>query len=135
MAHANVATAQVVAGAIGIAIVAPPLFGLMLSVPFAGMLYFPAWIVASGSSGRGVEVLGQRLVFMLGYLCTVLVAAIPAALFGGICLLAGRWLVGWNTGILVASCGACAVLAVELAVWLRLLGRRVDRFDLSQELR
>jgi len=135
VSHANVTTAQVVAGAIGVAIVAPPLFGLMLSVPFAGMLYFPAWIVASGSSGRGVEVLGQRLVFMLGYLCTVLVAAIPAALFGGICLLVGRWLVGWNTGIVAASCGACAVLAVELAVWLRLLGRRVDRFDLSQELR
>ena len=135
VSHATLTTAQVVAGAIGIAIVAPPLFGLMLSVPFAGMLYFPAWIVASGSSGRGVEVLGQRLVFMLGYLCTVLIAAIPAALFGGICLLVGRWLVGWNAGILLASCGACAVLAAELAVWLRLLGRRVDRFDLSQELR
>jgi hypothetical protein len=116
-------------------VVAPPLFGLMLSVPFAGMLYFPAWIVAPGSSGRGIEVMGQRLVFMLGYLCTVLLAAIPAALLGGIGLLVGRWLGGWSAGILLASCCACAVFAVELAVWLRLLGRRIDRFDLSQELR
>jgi hypothetical protein len=135
VAHAHVTTAQVVAAAIGIAVVAPPLFGLMLSVPFAGMLYFPAWIVAPGSSGRGIEVMGQRMVFMLGYLCTVLLAAFPAALLGGIGLLAGRWLGGWNAGILLASCCACVVLAVELAVWLRLLGRRIDGFDLSQELR
>jgi hypothetical protein len=79
--------------------------------------------------------MGQRLVFMLGYLFTVLLAAIPAALLGGIGLLVGRWLGGWNAGILLASCCACAVFAVELAVWLRLLGRRIDHFDLSQELR
>jgi ABC-2 type transport system permease protein len=135
VAHTPITNGQVVAAAIGIAVVAPPLFGLMLSVPFAGMLYFPAWIVAPGSSGRGIEVMGQRMVFMLGYLCTVLVAAIPAALLGGIGLLVGRWLGGWPAGILLASCCACAVFAIELALWLRLLGRRIDRFDLSQELR
>jgi hypothetical protein len=128
-------TAQVVAAALGMALLAPPLFGLMLCVPFAGMLVFPAWIVAPGSSGRGIEVMGQRLVFMLGYLLTVLFAAIPAALLGGLGLLLGKWAGGWVVAIGLAAVGAGVVFACELAIAVRLLGRRIDRFDLSQELR
>ena len=128
-------TAQIVAASIGLALLAPPLFGLMLCVPFAGMLLFPAWIVAPGAAGgRGVEVMGQRMVFMLGYLVAVLVAAIPAALLGGLGFLLGHWLGGMAAAILAAALGACAVFACELAVAVRLLGRRIDRFDLSQEL-
>ena len=133
--HAALTTAQIVAAALALALVAPPLFGLMLCVPFAGMLYFPAWIVAPGSSGRGIEVMGQRMVFMLGYLLTVLLAALPAALLGGIGYLLGSWLGGMVVAMLAAAVGACAVFTFELACALRLLGRRIDRFDLSQELR
>ncbi|HET7125741.1 MAG TPA: putative ABC exporter domain-containing protein [Lysobacter sp.] len=133
--HAAFTTAQVVAAALGMALLAPPLFGLMLCVPFAGMLVFPAWIVAPGSSGRGIEVMGQRMVFMLGYLLTVLLAALPAAVLGGLCFLLGNWLGGMAVAMLAAAVGASAVFAFELAVALRLLGRRIDRFDLSQELR
>ena len=135
MAHGSFTLAQVVAATIALALLAPPLFGLMLCVPFAGMLVFPAWIVAPGSSGRGIEVMGQRLVFMLGYLLTVLVAALPAAVLGGIGYLLGHWLGGMVAAMLAAALGACAVFAFELAVAVRLLGRRIDRFDLSQELR
>jgi hypothetical protein len=133
--HAALTTAQVVTAALALALVAPPLFALMLCVPFAGMLFFPAWIVAPGSSGRGIEVMGQRMVFMLGYLFTVLLIAIPAALLGGLGFLLGRWLGGLSLAMLAAAACACAVFAVELALALRLLGRRIDRFDLSQELR
>ena len=128
-------TTQVVAAAFGLALVAPPLSGLMLCVPFAGMLLFPAWIVAPGSGGRGIEVMGQRLVFTLGYLLTVLLAAIPAALLGGIGFLLGNWIGGLAVAMPAAAIGAGAVFAFELACALRLLGRRIDRFDLSQELR
>lgn len=133
--HAALTTAQVVIAAIALALVAPPLFGLMLCVPFAGMLVFPAWIVAPGSNGRGIEVMGQRMVFMLGYLFTVLLAAIPAALLGGLGFLVGNWLGGLSAAMPAAALGACAVFAFELAIAVRLLGRRIDRFDLSQELR
>jgi hypothetical protein len=133
--HAAFTTAQVVAAALGMALLAPSLFGLMLCVPFAGMLVFPAWIVAPGSSGRGIEVMGQRMVFMLGHLLTVLLAALPAAVLGGLCFLLGNWLGGMAVAMLAAAVGASAVFAFELAVALRLLGRRIDRFDLSQELR
>ena len=133
--HAALTTAQVVAAALSLALVAPPLFGLMLCVPFAGMLVFPAWIVAPGSGGRGIEVMGQRMVFMAGYLLTVLVAAIPAALLGGLGYLLGHWLGGMVPALPLAAVCACAVFACELALALRLLGRRIDGFDLSQELR
>jgi hypothetical protein len=79
--------------------------------------------------------MGQRMVFMLGYLFTVLLIAIPAALLGGLGFLLGRWLGGLSLAMLAAAACACAVFAVELALALRLLGRRIDRFDLSQELR
>lgn len=133
--HSVLTTMQIVAAAVALALVAPPLSALMLCVPFAGMLLFPAWIVAPGSSGRGIEVMGQRMVFMLGYLFTVLLAAIPAALLGGIGFLLGQWLGSMAVAMLAAALGACAVFAFELACALRLLGRRIDRFDLSQELR
>ncbi|GAA5003384.1 hypothetical protein FNZ56_08095 [Pseudoluteimonas lycopersici] len=133
--HVALSTAQLVAGALALALVAPPLFGLMLCVPFAGMLYFPAWIVAPGSGGRGVEVMGQRMVFMLGYLLAVLLAALPAAVLGGIGFLLGNWIGGTLVAMPAAAVGACAVFAFELACAVRLLGRRIERFDLSQELR
>jgi len=128
-------TTQLVAATLALAVLAPPLFGLMLCVPFAGMLVFPAWIVAPGSGGRGIEVMGQRMVFMLGYVLVVLLATLPAALLGGIGYLLGHWIGGMVVAMLLAAIGACAVFAFELAVALRLLGRRIERFDLSQELR
>ncbi|MBW8824620.1 MAG: hypothetical protein JF567_10480 [Xanthomonadales bacterium] len=129
------APVQVTAAAIGLALMAPPLFGLMLCVPFAGMLYFPAWILGGDGNNRGVEVMGQRMFFMFGYLLTLALAAIPAALVGGLAFLLGRWMMGWGVGGLLASICAGVVFALELSLVLRLLGGRIERFDLSQELR
>ncbi len=129
------ASTQVIPAAIGLALMAPPLFGLMLCVPFAGMLYFPAWILGGDGNNRGVEVMGQRMFFMLGYLITLALAAIPAALIGGLAFLLGRWMMGWGVGGMFAAICAGAVFALELSFALRLLGGRIERFDLSQELR
>ncbi|MFT3763574.1 MAG: putative ABC exporter domain-containing protein [Pseudoxanthomonas sp.] len=130
---------NIVALAAGMAVLAPPLCGLMLCVPFAGMLYFPAWIVAPGSAGtgggQGFEVMGQRMVFMLGYVVTVMLAALPAVVAGGLGFLLANWVAGLGAGALAAALCASVVLAFELYFALRLLGRRIDGFDLSQELR
>ncbi|MBS0225914.1 MAG: hypothetical protein JSS25_06200 [Proteobacteria bacterium] len=133
--YGSIAPAQVIAMAIGLALMAPPLFGLMLCVPFAGMLYFPAWTVGTDANGRGVEVMGQRMFFMFGYLITLALAAIPAALVGGLAFLLGNWMMGWGAGGLLAAICAGVVFALELSFVLRLLGRRIEGFDLSQELR
>jgi hypothetical protein len=133
------APANIVAMAVGVAVLVPPLSGLMLCIPFAGMLYFPAWVVAPGATGgaggRGFEVIGQRMVFMLGYFITVALAALPATLVAGLAFLLVNLAIGPVAGLIVAGMGASAILALELSGALRLLGRRVDGFDLSQELR
>ncbi|MEO6154411.1 MAG: hypothetical protein ABIP16_01630, partial [Thermomonas sp.] len=120
---------------IGIALLVPPLCGLMLCVPFAATLYFPAWVSPQKGGGRGVEVMGQRMIFMAGYVLTLAVVMIPAALLGGLGFLLANWLVGMSTGMLVAAACACAMLALELHWTVALLGRRIDGFDVSQELR
>ena len=120
---------------VGVALLVPPLCGLMLCVPFAATLYFPAWITPQKGGGRGVEVMGQRLIFMVGYMLTLAVVTIPALVLGGLGFLLANWLVGITTGILVAAVCACAALALELYWTVSLLGRRIDGFDVSQELR
>ena len=134
--NAQLTVANVVTGAIGIALVAAPLCGVMLCVPFAGLLYFPAWTAASsGSGGKGIEVMGQRMIFLGGYLVTLALALIPAILLGGLVFLIVQMLAGMPIALLLAALIAGAVLAAELAVMVRWLGQRIDGFDVSQELR
>jgi len=120
---------------VGAALLVPPLCGLMLCVPFAATLYFPAWVAPQKGGARGVEVMGQRLIFMAGYMLTLVVVMIPAVVLAGLGFLLLNWLVGMATGVMVAAACACAVLALELYWALGLLGRRIDGFDVSQELR
>lgn len=121
---------------LGVAAVLPPLCGLMLSLPFAGVLYFPAWFGDGGAGGnRGIEVMGQRLLFMGGYVLVLLAALLPVALLGVLGFWLGQRLVSPNVGLLIAVVLAWAVLVFELVCAIDLLGRRIDRFDVSQELR
>jgi hypothetical protein len=121
-------------GALGIALVAPPLCGLMLCVPFAGLLYFPAWAEAAGSQGGGIEVMGQRMIFFAAYLFALVLALIPAGLLAAIAFLLGRWLSGPTAALLLAALIGGAALMVELMAAIAWLGERVEDFDLSQEL-
>ena len=134
--HSVLTTMQIVAAAVALALVAPPLSALMLCAAVRGHAAVPRVDRRAGIVRARHRVMGQRMVFMLGYLFTVLLAAIPAALLGGIGFLLGQWLGSMAVAMLAAALGACAVFAFELAPKaLRLLGRRIDRFDLSQELR
>lgn len=125
---------NVVVGLVGLAALAPALCGLMLCVPFAGILLFPAWVGASSGRGGGVEVMGQRLIFFAGYLLVLAVAVVPAAVVGGIAFLAGRWLGDTAVGLALAALAGGVVLAFELRLAVAWLGQRVERFDLSREL-
>ena len=137
--HSNpqITVANVTMAATGIALIAPPLFGLMLCVPFAALLYFPAWSGGSGSGGRGFEVMGQRLVFSAGYLLALVLALVPAALLGGLAWLLMTSLADASIAFAlpVAALIASATLIVEMILAIDLLGRRIDRFDVSQEMR
>jgi hypothetical protein len=121
-------------GSLGIALVLPPLVGLMLSIPFAATLYFPAWAETSGQRGGGIEVMGQRLIFFAGYLVVLVVALVPAALCGGIAAFIVHWLAGMMAAIAATAIVASAVIGAEFAAVVWWLGDRFERFDLSHDM-
>jgi len=121
-------------GVIGIAFVAPPLCGLMLCLPYAGLLYFPAWSEAAGSHGGGIEVMGQRMIFFGAYLIALFLALIPATLLGTITFLLGNWLSSLPIAIALTALVGGAVLCAELAAAIAWLGDRMESFDLAQEM-
>lgn len=115
------------------AVLVPLLCALMLCVPFAGMLLFPAWLAASGSRGGGVEVMGQRLIFFAGYALVLMVAILPATVIGGLALIAGSWLGGAKLALASATLCGGAVLLGEAWWAMRWLGRRMEGLDPSRE--
>ncbi len=121
-------------GVLGIALILPPLTGMMLSIPFAATLYFPAWIENSAGRGGGIEVMGQRLIFFAGYIIVLLVALLPAALCGGLAILALAWVIGKVAAFVVAAVIGSIILSAEFAATVWWLGERFERFDLSREL-
>jgi putative ABC exporter len=121
-------------GSLGIALILPPLTGLMLSIPFAATLYFPSWIDNSGSRGGGVEVMGQRLIFFAGYIVVLLVALVPAMLCGGLTAFVVHWLGGMIPAIVATAVVASLIIGAEFAALIWWLGERFEHFDLSQEM-
>jgi hypothetical protein len=117
-------------------LVSPPLAMLVLCLPFGIMLWFPAWANAIASRGGGFEMAGQRLLFTLMYMVGLFCITVPAVLVGG-----GLWLVfdffldQRLLALLVGTLATTAVLAAELHLVLRGLGHRIERLDVSVELR
>lgn len=126
---------NVFSAGVGLLLMAPPLCALMLCVPFAGLLYFPAWTATIGARNGGFEVMGQRMIFMGAYIGTLLVALLPAALVGGLCFLLLNWSLGLAVALLGSSVVAAVVISGELAGAVYWLGRRIDAFDVSLESR
>jgi ABC-2 type transport system permease protein len=106
----------------------------MLCVPYAGLLYFPAWSEATGSQGGGIEVMGQRMIFFGAYLIAMALALLPATLLGGIAFLLANWLSGLSLALASAALIAGVVLSIELMTAIAWLGDRLDAFDVAQEM-
>ncbi|QYM78661.1 hypothetical protein K0B96_15355 [Horticoccus luteus] len=125
------------AATVSAAALVPLLCTLQLLIPTAATVFFPAWFHATRglSSTRGIEVLGQRLIFVIGQLITVLIAIVPVAGVGALVIFLLQWLIGLVGAVLVATVVMAGILLLEIAVGLHCLGRRFERFDLSAELR
>jgi hypothetical protein len=124
--------ANIVMAAVAITVIAPPLCGLMLCVPFAGLLYFPAWTMASGSRGGGIEVIGQRMIFLGAYVLLLALSLVPVVILGGLVFLLVKWLLGIVLALFLTALVSGITLGVELAAAIWWLGERVERFDLSE---
>lgn len=123
-------------GAAGLALLAPPLLGLMLSISFTALLYFPAWVSSmSNAKNGGIELMGMRVLFTFGYMITFVVAILPAVLLGSIPYI-GLYLATDShlPAMLGAALCGTLVLAAELGIVVWWLGSRYEKLDLSTEL-
>jgi ABC-2 type transport system permease protein len=124
--------------ALGIAAVTPLLCALQLLVLNGATVVFPAWFQTTrvqGTGGGGIELMGQRLIFVFGQFFVVLVAMLPAALSAGLLVFVAQWLIGAATAIALATLVVLVVLAAEVWCGLWWLGERFERLDVSAELR
>ncbi len=131
--------------AVCVGLTAVPLVMLQVFVPNAATLLFPGWFHATRGRAGGIDVVGQRLIFVFGQFLTTLLALIPAVLAAGlalVCTFGWRHLISGESahflspgGLVLATFLALAVLGAELWCGIWWLGRRFERFDLSSELR
>ena len=118
------------------AILALPLNFVSLLVPNAAAVLLPAWFATPATPGgsRGIEVIGQRFIFLIGQFLVMALAALPVVLtlfvvntLASASLLAEPW------ALPVAAAAAALVCAGEAVAGLLLLGHWFERFDLSRE--
>ena len=123
-------------GAFAAALLGPLLCIILLSIPFAWILWFPAWAASLGTRGGGFEAAGQRMIFAFVYMFAAAVALLPALILGG--------LVAWMASLLglpaslslvIVALVAAVLMVLEIAAIVYTLGGRIDRFDVATELR
>jgi hypothetical protein len=121
---------------LGAAVLVPPFVAIQLLVPNAAAVIFPAWVQTVSNRGEhGLDVMGQRIIFMAGQLLVTALALVPAVIVGGVLYLLVNWLAGFTLAFLVSVIALFAVLSAEVWAGVRLLGDRFEEFDLSAELR
>jgi ABC-2 type transport system permease protein len=124
------------AAALSLAVLAPPFVAVQLLVPNAAAVVFPAWAQSAGDrTERGIEVLGQRIIFLVGQLLITAVAIVPAAIIAAVIFVVGQWLAGLILATVLAVLAVFSLLALEACLGVRWLGNRFEHFDLSAELR
>jgi hypothetical protein len=121
--------------ALGIALIIPPLCVLQLLVPNAAALVFPAWFQATRQRGGGIDLMGQRVIFGLGQLLTMVLALLPAVLTAGALIFITQWIIGLPAAVAVATLTVIVILLGEIWCGLWWLGERFEKLDLSSELR
>ncbi|MCX6552714.1 MAG: hypothetical protein NTY02_17210 [Acidobacteria bacterium] len=110
--------------------VAPALILSQTVVQNALAVLFPAWVVSAGSRARGIDAMGQRLLMLAGNLLALALSVLPAAVVAGVVAF-GVYTVTGAVPILVPAVILAAVVAAECWVATELLGRVLDRTDVT----
>jgi ABC-2 type transport system permease protein len=122
--------------ALAIAVCVPFFCALQLVIQNAIALIFPAWVQSVSNPGEhGLDVLGQRLVFLAGQIVLLALGMLPASVAAVGTFFAANWVVGPIAAAALAWLVVLTVLGVEIWAGVRWLGERFARFDLSSELR
>jgi ABC-2 type transport system permease protein len=122
--------------ALGLAVLAPPFIAIQVLVPNAATVLFPAWVQATRDrTERGIEVLGQRLIFVASQLLVTALVVLPALLVGAFVLFIVKLITGFAVGAAVAVIAMTVLLGFEAWLGIRWLGNRFEGLDISSELR
>jgi hypothetical protein len=114
--------------------IAAPLNGVNALVPAAAALLFPAWSrLGRDVHQPGFEAIGQRILFGFAQVLALAAALAPAVLVGAGAFVVVQWVLGPGTAVLGAAIVASAILTVEAALGIRILGGLFDRYDASLE--
>ena len=87
----------------GAAIIAPMLNLISLVIPNASVLLFPAWVQIGREHVGGIEVIGQRLIFMLGSVLVFAFALLPAGVLFGLVFFLANLFVGVIVAVPLAA--------------------------------
>jgi len=99
--------------AVCLALVMPLLCTLQLMVPNAATLLFPSWAQSARPRERGLDVMGQRLIFVAGQLLVIAIAVLPAVALGLLLWFAAHWVLDEKGATAVATLGVLTVLGLE----------------------
>jgi hypothetical protein len=124
-----------VVSALCLGAIAPLACLIQLLVPNGLAILFPGWHQTSRSRGGGLEVMGQRLIFVFLQLIVAGLALTPSALAAALLIFASQWLIGPAAAALLATGAVLTILGGEAVVGLWWLGARFEQFDLSSELK
>ena len=129
----HLSRAATLAIAAGAALVLPLINLILLQIPNAAVLLFPAWFQPGKDRTAGIEVTGQRIIAVLAQLLVFIISLIPASIGFAALFFPVRMITGWPVATLFAAIVAALVLAAESALGIMLLGYLFERFDLSAE--
>ena len=125
-----------IAAPLAVAVCTPLFCALQLVIQNAIALIFPAWVQSVSNPGEhGLDVMGQRLVFLAGQILLLALGVLPALIGAAAAFFVVNWLVGPIVAGLLAWLVVLTVLGVEIWASVRWLGVRFAHFDLSSELR
>lgn len=119
----------------GLVLLAPLLCMSQLVIVNTAAVLLPAWQAGPGRIQQGIEVMGQRILFLAGQLFTMAVMLLPAVIIAAVAFTLSRWVVSDGIAIGIAAVLVAATLAAEIGLAIYWLGERFERLDLSRELR
>jgi ABC-2 type transport system permease protein len=126
----SIANSTRAAAAAGIAILAPALIFVQLTVHNGLALLFPAWVPLGNQRPRGLDAMGQRLVLLGATWLMLIVISLPGAIAGGIVWFAFKFVVG--AGAIVPGALVCTtILALEVLVATEMLAPAYEKIDLT----
>jgi ABC-2 type transport system permease protein len=118
-----------------LACIVPLVCTLELIAPNAAMLVFPAWHQNTRTPGGGIELMGQRLIFVFGQVFLVLLMLLPAVVAASVLIFATQWIIGLAPAALLATLAVLVILGGEAWCGIWWLGHCFEKLDLSRELK